>query len=249
MYNSVAIIGGDKRQLYCANAFLSDGMKVTLGGFDKLSSFSDIEITNVVEASLCSEFIVLPLPCIKGDKLNAPLSSEDIKFDDRLVFAMQGKKIFTSFKDKLLKCAPKINEDLVFDYSQREEFAVLNAVATAEGALEIAMREFEGTINGSRCLVCGYGRIGKALADMLSKLNASVTVSARKQSDLAWISTKHYTPIHTSQLINAEPFDLIFKTLPNYGLWNLQQAAAVHRRSLRPQLTSLFPCLASVISL
>lgn len=214
MYNSVAIIGGDKRQLYCAKAFLNDGMKVTLGGFDKLKSDCDIEITTPFEAALCSEFAVFPLPCVKGDKINAPFASDDIKLDDALISALSGKKIFCGIKDKLVDFCPQLNSNLVYDYCDREEFAVLNAVATAEGALEIAMREYEGTISHSRCLVCGYGRIGRALTDMLCALNADVTVSARKQSDLAWISTKPCKVADTRTLSTLSPFDIIFNTVP-----------------------------------
>ena len=39
----------------------------------------------------------------------------------------------------------------LLDYSQQEDFAINNAVPTAEGAIEIAMREYSGTINGSKC--------------------------------------------------------------------------------------------------
>ncbi len=214
MYNSVAVIGGDKRQLYCAKAFSDDGMKVTLGGFDKLVSESNIEITTPFEAALCSEFVVLPLPCVKKDKINAPFASDDIKLTDALLSAMSGKKVFCGIKDKFLELCPKLNANLVYDYSDREEFAVLNAVATAEGALEIALREYEGTISHSRCLVCGYGRIGRALTDMLCSLNADVTVSARKQSDLAWISTKPCKMVNTNELDTLSPFDIIFNTVP-----------------------------------
>ncbi len=214
MYNSVAIIGGDKRQLYCARAFLYDGMKVTLGGFDKIKSDCDIEITSPLEAALCSEFVVLPLPCVKGNRLNAPFSSHDVDFSDSLVHAINGKKIFCGFKDKLLDLAPALNHKLVYDYSTREEFSINNAVVTAEGALEIALREFEGTISHSRCLVCGYGRIGRALSEMLCALNADVTVSARKQSDISWINTTHCKSVLTSELDTLSPFDIIFNTVP-----------------------------------
>ncbi|MBE6824784.1 MAG: dipicolinate synthase subunit DpsA [Ruminococcaceae bacterium] len=214
MYKSVAVIGGDKRQLYCADAFLSDGLKVTLGGFEKLKSTGDIEITSPLEAALCSEFVVLPLPCVKGDKINAPFSNDDIMFTDALLTAFSGKKIFCGQKDKLLALSPKMNPDLIYDYSDREEFAVYNAVATAEGALEIAMREYEGTISRCKCLVCGYGRIGKVLTNMLCALNAKVTVSARKKSDLAWISTKQCEYVQTKDLDSLKPFDIIFNTVP-----------------------------------
>ena len=215
VYNSVGVIGGDKRQLYCAKAFLNDGLKVTLGGFDKLKSEGDLEITSPLEAALCSELIVLPLPCVKCGKLNAPLNSSDVLFDDALITAMSGKKVFCGMKQGLFEVAPKLNTCLVYDYSTREEFAVRNAVSTAEGALEIAMREFEGTISGARVLVCGFGRIGKVLCSMLSSLNADVTVSARKRSDLEWIIINGAKAVSTFKLSEQKPFDIIFNTVPS----------------------------------
>ena len=214
LYNSVGVIGGDKRMLYCAKAFLNDGLKVTLGGFDKIKSEGELEITSPLEAALCSEFIVLPLPCVKGGKLNAPLNRSDVYIDDGLVTAMSGKKIFCGMKYGLFELAPKLNTCLVYDYSTREEFAVRNAVSTAEGALEIAMREFEGTISGARVLVCGFGRIGKVLCSVLSSLNADVTVSARKRSDLEWISINGAKAVSTFRLSEENPFDIIFNTIP-----------------------------------
>lgn len=200
--------------LYCAKAFLNDGMKVTLGGFDKIKSECDIEAVSPFESALCSEFVVLPLPCVKGNKLNAPFSSTDINLTDSLVCAMNGKKIFCSFKDKLLEVVPSLNKDLVFDYSTREEFLINNAVLTAQGALEIALREYEGAISHCRCLVCGYGRIGRALSNMLCALNADVTVSARKQSDISWINATKCKSVLTSELLSLSPFDIIFNTVP-----------------------------------
>lgn len=213
MYNSVGFIGGDKRQLYCANAFLKDGMKVTISGFSDIKSFSQIEKSSVIDTAIKSDFLVLPLPCIKGGFINAPFSKEKIKLDSELINAMNGKKIFCGIKEKLLSVAPNL-KNFVYDYSDREEFSIYNAVATAEGAIEIALREFEGTISHSKVLVCGYGRIGKVLTDMLISLNADVTVSARKLSDLAFISTKQCKGVKTSSLGTLQPFDIIFNTVP-----------------------------------
>lgn len=232
MYQSVGLIGGDKRQLYCAKAFLSDGLKVALGGFDKIKSEGGMEITSPCEAALMSEFIVLPLPCVKGGKLNAPFSNSDVIFNEKLLSAMSGKKIFTSMKEKLFTLAPSLKKECVYDYSNREEFLVLNAVSTAEGALEIAMREYEGTISRSRVLVCGYGRIGKVLSEMLSFLNADVTVSARKESDLSWISMRRCKAVKTSKLDKEKPFDIIFNTVPalildSYLLSHIAKSAIV----------------------
>ncbi len=214
MYNSIALIGGDKRQLYCAKEFLDDGYKVTLGGFDKLKSDGEFVITDPFSAALNSEIIVLPLPCVKNSHINAPFSTEKIKLTPELLSAFRKKKIFCGQSEKLLSIAPQLNDENVLDYSLREEFAIMNALLTAEGAIEIAMREFEGVISHSRCLVCGYGRIGKILSEKLCALNADVTVSARKQEDLAFISTKNCTAVKTENLCELSPFDIIFNTVP-----------------------------------
>lgn len=218
MYGSVGIIGGDKRQLYCAKAFADDGMMVTLGGFDKLKSECDMKITSVYEAAVKSDFVVLSLPCVKAGRLNAPFSEKPIMLTDDLVAVLKNKKIFCGMKDSLLKELPVLDSTLVFDYSTREEFAIQNAVSTAEGALEIAMREYEGTIAHSKILVCGYGRIGKVLSRMLCSMNADVTVSARKKSDLCWIETSLCNSIETSQLHTLSQFDIVFNTIPTMVL-------------------------------
>lgn len=211
---SFGIIGGDKRQLYCARSLSDDGYAVTLGGFDSVAEMKNVEITSPFEAALMSEIIILPLPCVdsKG-MIPAPFCTKNIELSDDLITAMKGKKVFCGMKSRLENVCPKLSCNL-FDYYEREEFAVCNAVATAEGALEIAMRSFEGTINGAKCLVIGYGRIGKALMNILRSLGADVTVSARKPSDLAWIDLLGARSVRTDELYKENSFDIIFNTVP-----------------------------------
>lgn len=213
-YGSFAIIGGDKRQLYCARSLSDDGYEVTLGGFDNIAEMKNVEITSPFEAALMSEVIVLPLPCLdaKG-MIPAPFCSKNIPLSDDLITAMKGKKIFCGMKSRL-EAVTGVLSPYLYDYYEREEFAVCNAVATAEGALEIAMRSFEGTINGAKCLVIGYGRIGKSLTQMLNSLSADVTVSARKPSDLAWIELSGAKAVRTDELYKENSFDIIFNTVP-----------------------------------
>ncbi len=109
----------------------------------------------------------------------------------------------------------------VFDYYEREEFAVANAVPTAEGAIEIALRELPVTVNGAEMLVIGYGRIGKVLAKLLASLGANVTVSARKEADFAWISANGFKSAATgelSKLLEKKHFDTVFNTVPRVVL-------------------------------
>ena len=117
-------------------------------------------------------------------------------------------------KNKFLKAYPQLADCEVYDYSAKEEFAVANALLTAEGAVEIAMNEYEGTIFDSKCLVCGFGRIGKMLAKMLKSLNAQVTVSARNEVDFAYIEALGCKHINTNALKSVKGYDLVFNTIP-----------------------------------
>lgn len=211
---TIGIIGGDKRQLYLADSFIKDGLRVILGGFDTLKSVGDIAITDVTSAISYSDIIILPLPSIRSDgSVNAPFSQGNIYFTDDEINIMNKKPVFASFREKLIKAYPRLN-GAVFDYASREDFAILNAVPTAEGAIECAMCAYEGTIAGSNSLVAGYGRIGKVLASKLKSLGSNVTVSARKFEDLAYINALGYKALNTSELKKISGFDLVFNTIP-----------------------------------
>ena len=212
---TVGIIGGDKRQLYLADLFIKDGFKVILGGFDTLKSVGDIAITDVDSALEYGDIIILPLPSVRSDgSINAPFSQGNIYLSDDQLELIMTKPIFASFSEKLLRAYPKFKTAPVFDYASREDFAILNAVPTAEGAIEYAMCAYEGTIAGSSSLVAGFGRIGKILANKLKALGSNVTVSARKFEDLAFINALGYKAENTEELKQLSGYDLVFNTIP-----------------------------------
>lgn len=215
--NSFAIIGGDKRQLYIAKEIEADGYTANLCGFEKLEQLlgSFGGSVPMEEGVIFSEVIILPLPVTKDGKyLNAPFADKKILLDDNFASLLKGKMVFCAMKERLLKTSKLWNSSLVFDYLDREELSVYNSVPTAEGAIEIAMTEYMGTINGSKCLVTGFGRIGKVLAKMLSGLGAEVYVSARSKHDLAWIDLLGYIPVKNDEISEYGNFDLIFNTVP-----------------------------------
>jgi len=77
------------------------------------------------------------------------------------------------------------------------------------------MEQTEHTIQGSRCLVTGYGRIGAILAQKLYALGAKVTASARSNRDLARIDSAGMNAIDTRKLAgHLSGFDLVFNTVP-----------------------------------
>lgn len=206
--NSFGIIGGDKRQIYCAKSIANDGYSVYIYGFDKCGDIG-LECAELDEISKKCDALILPLPVSKdGKTLNAPFASVQTAVNGEFFSRFDGKPLFVGMKSRI-----SYHSDKIYDYSIREEFAVENAVPTSEGAIEYAMREYEGTICSSRCLVTGYGRIGRVLSHMLKGLGANVTVSARKLRDLAFIRSNGCNAVLTSSL--GSSYDIIFNTVPD----------------------------------
>ncbi|MDR0818397.1 MAG: dipicolinate synthase subunit DpsA [Oscillospiraceae bacterium] len=101
------------------------------------------------------------------------------------------------------------------DYSVGEPFAVANALITAEGAIETAMRETKFTIGSSEVLIIGFGRIGKLLAQRLKPLCYDVSVYARSPADKAWIKAYGYgCSEYASEYAELSRYDIIFNTAP-----------------------------------
>ena len=105
------------------------------------------------------------------------------------------------------------------DFLLRNDFAILNAIPTVEGAVQIAMERTACTLRGRNALVIGYGRIGKLLAHALNALGVHVTVSARKSEDFAWLRAFGYDELNTMQLQSTlMGFDIVFNTVPHLVL-------------------------------
>lgn len=213
---SFAVIGGDKRQLYAAAAMQNDGYKVYICGFDQLYKEWNIEGCALEYAIQNADCTVLPMPVTKdGKTLHAPFADVDIYLDDNFAQNFVDKRVFCTMSDKLLKLSSVWKKAKLFDYLNREELAIQNAVPSAEGAIEIAIKEYEGTIHGSKCLVTGFGRIGKVLAKMLDGLGAQVFAAARKKSDLALINALGFNAVDINNLPAAISCpNIIFNTVP-----------------------------------
>lgn len=105
------------------------------------------------------------------------------------------------------------------DFLQREDFSILNAIPTVEGALLVAMEHTAHTIHGCNACVIGHGRIGRMLAEKLGALGAHVSVSARKSEDFAWIRASGFRVLHSLHLDGKlSEQDVIFNTVPHMML-------------------------------
>ncbi|MDO5142765.1 MAG: NAD(P)-dependent oxidoreductase [Eubacteriales bacterium] len=77
------------------------------------------------------------------------------------------------------------------------------------------MEQTAYTLQGARCLVIGYGRIGSMLARKLCALGAQVTAAARSPRDRARIEAAGMPALDTRHLTGTlSGFELIFNTVP-----------------------------------
>ncbi|MFU0833422.1 MAG: Dipicolinate synthase subunit A [Oscillospiraceae bacterium] len=211
---SFGVLGGDRRQIAMAESIAADGYSVSVYGFDNVSFSSGIIKSGLTETVRNHKNIILPLPVTSdGIHLKMDYSKEQVILNDDFAKLLRDKQVFGGKMEKLFQTSRLWDCINTHDFSLREEFAVKNAVPTAEGAIGIAIQEYPGTLNGSRCLVAGFGRIGKVLAWMLRGIGAMVTVSARKQADLAWICSYGYSAVLTEHVGEGE-YDIIFNTIP-----------------------------------
>lgn len=209
----VCIIGGDLRQVYLGRQFTCEGKFVTYYALE-LCPDAEPDYSSLNCAVSRCDTVILPMPVTAdGKTLRTPLSEMTIPLDDDFAKALYGKRVFCGGAAALSKTADYSDVEL-YDYLAREELAVGNAVPTAEGAIAAAIDSSPKTLHASRCLVAGFGRIGKVLARDLAALGAKTTVSARNNSDLAWIKALGYTAVHTDNISESGEYDFIFNTIP-----------------------------------
>ena len=219
MEKAISVVGGDLRIIKVVEILIRDGYKVYTFGMElseELMDIQELEMCPTLDEAVKNARIVLgPIP-LTSDRKNLSMPFSNIKLPiEEFAKKIANKTLIAGNYPEAMKKDLKDNNINFIDIAKREEFVVLNAIATAEGTIQIAMEETQRTIHGNKILVIGFGRIGKVLAKMLSGLGAEVYCEARRDDDLAWIKVYGYKPIHLMNLDNyLDQFDIIINTIP-----------------------------------
>lgn len=201
-----AVIGGDARQRYVAEELARVGCDIAAFA---VSGLNDTHKT-VGEAVSIAEAVILPMPAFDKNGFvrneeNQPISADEIAANLR-----NDAVVFLGKLDAHAEPFPAVS-----DYAAWEALAVENAVPTAEGAIQLAMEQLPKTIQGSRFLVIGAGKIGMCLAQKLAVLGAHVVVTARKDVDLARIRAAGWTADLTGTYgLGLGVYDCVMNTVP-----------------------------------
>lgn len=208
MLEKIAVLGGDLRQTYLVQQLMLSGFDTASYAVPQLADTHRSLHETLSDAAAAA----LPMPALTKD--GCIRAEQPIPLRPVLEALPAGAVIFGGVLDgvrELLAQYPL----RVADYAQSAALAAGNAVPTAEGAIAIAMEQLPITLGQSRCLVIGFGRIGKILAQLLRGLNAAVTVTARKSEDRALAEALGFAADRTGQYLRGlRQYDCVFNTVP-----------------------------------
>ncbi len=219
---SIAILGGDLRQCYCAEYLLSAGWQAACfhtPDFPYRNNVKNAE--SLSQAIQGAGVILLPTPLTKDrDCLfqaitqQAPCRLADLwdSLSPGQILAAHsiGPEIETPLLQK--QCKP-------FPLCQSEEYAAANALLTAEGLLSEIIRQTPFSLSSSHVLLLGYGRCGSAIGRILRPLCDSISVLEWELDRKAEAEKNGLRTLTASALPKTLPtLSLLINTIPSHVL-------------------------------
>ncbi|MBR2473536.1 MAG: dipicolinate synthase subunit DpsA [Clostridia bacterium] len=215
----IAVLGGDLRQSYIITELIALGYSVSAYG---IKGNTQNECASISEALDGADAVILPYPISPdGVFLNAVCEDCNVRLDE-LFSEIKKKGVRLTFGGGLKSSVNELAEKMelnVTDYGRIEAVMIKNALCTAEGAIEIAMRELPTNLHGLATTVIGYGRIGRLLCHRLKALGCDVCVAARRSEALAAAETEGMRVTSLKALGSSiKKADIIFNTAPSLVL-------------------------------
>lgn len=237
-----AIIGGDLRIIKLAVMLAKEQNEIYVYGLDKSEELKNnprIKHCDTIKKAIQEvEIVIGPIPfSSNGKTINMPFSDKEITIREMMHVINAKVLIAGGISPEVYEMA---NDEYIeiIDIMKREELAVLNTIATAEGTIQIAIENTNKIIHGSEVLILGFGRIGKVLARKLAGLSAKVTCAARKDEDLAWIQAYGHKATNINTIDeNLRQYDIIINTVPHIIL-NEERLKYVKKECLLIDLAS-----------
>ena len=217
------LIGGDLRNFELAKMLAKEGNMVYTFGLEK--AFQDSYINeNVMQCEKISDgveeidVVITALPFSRDEiNVNMPLSIKKLKIED-FIKEFEGHLVFSGNISKIIERKFLSKNIKVVDIMKFEEFAILNTIPTAEAAISIIIENTKITLQNSKCLIMGFGRIGKILAKKLQNLSANVECVATNNIEEAWGEAYGYNMTTFGEIKygnkNLKNYDIIVNTIP-----------------------------------
>ena len=217
------ILGGDFRNVELVKLLAKEKNIVYTYGLEK--EIQKLESDNIIICDDIGELqdtdiVITSIPLSKDNiNINMPLDiyGKESKIDEALK-VMNNKLIFTgSVSSEILRKFKLYNIEIL-DIMKNEEFAVLNAIPTAEETIRIIIDNTKKVLHNANCLIMGYGRIGKVLAKKLNSLSVKVECLVSDNIEKIWCRVEGYNYIEFENIKNKsdllKKYDIIVNTIP-----------------------------------
>ena len=207
----IAVIGGDRRLGVIADLYAKEGKECAVYALEGIDTGEATKAASLGSALKGAKAVILPLPVSRDGKiLNAPAAEDAPKISEIEDLAEDGALIMGG----MIK-ATDFPTHKVYDYYAGEDLQLYNTLPTAEGALAIAMNELPTTIHGTKTLVMGFGRVGKALGLLLRGFGAELYIASRNPTEVAVCEIFGFKTVSYDDFKERiGEFKLIFNTVP-----------------------------------
>ncbi len=219
---NIAVIGGDRRDLVLMHELVALGASVKAIGFSACEELKQVGIIEDLGTAVSNaQVLIFPMQGTDPEGNIRSLSNDcSLKLTPQIARLIPTGVIVIigAARDFLHRWATTYGWKII-EIAERDDVAILNAIPSAEGAIQIAFEQTSFTIHYSKSFVLGFGRLGKTLARMLGGIGAQTTVVARKSADLARIFEMGFRPVSFDDLQSCiNEAEIIFNTVPQLVL-------------------------------
>ena len=216
---TIAIVGGDRREQEIARLAATTGADVRAYGFPwPEKGIKNVTRTTDATAALKGANIALfPIPGMSAaGALFAPNAPSPIVPDREMLTGLRGPAhIILGWANEALKTHCQALSITLHEYEWDVELMFLRGPAIVEGMLKAIIENTEITIHRSRVCVIGQGTIGFLVARYMIALGAHTHVAARNtvQRAAAYAAGAETHPLEELQFL-ASTLDTIISTVP-----------------------------------
>nr|WP_243259339.1 dipicolinate synthase subunit DpsA [Clostridium sp. 'deep sea'] len=206
----------DERYKYLVYELSKLDYKVYVLNAPVLKTYANIKlINNPEEMPANMQAIILPVRGLESDY------SAISKWNKKACYF--GKQFFTNLQkgSKIIGVVQKNKIEIsdIILLNNDDNFALKNALLTAEGSLYALMQLSKKAVRDTNSYVLGYGKCGKALARLLKAVDINTTVVARREVSRSEAWRDGFRGIGYSQFVQEiKKADSIFNTVPAYIL-------------------------------
>ena len=214
----IVILGGDDRERTLLSSLQESGAQIQVLGHPFNNSNGDWEvITSLAEIDFDADALIAPMTGVDEEyKIKKTFVEDEILLGADFFAKFQPQtKFFIGFaKPKIKEWCEKYNLDLI-ELAALDELAILNAIPTAEGAINEAIKHSQITLHNNNSFVLGLGRVGLTIARMLKGMGSNTFGVARKPKDLARALEMGLEAVSFKELEQQiSQADFIFNTVP-----------------------------------